>query len=131
MNTKKTVYEKLFTEKVELAKHEVELALRDDIITGFQKYLGQVDGAVKAANKAENMIIEAYNQYATLAGFANGTLRDVDVMKVKAKELGLTLDPDMTGIEKKLKDDVKKVMASANSIKTLASTLSAIKTSTK
>ena len=27
MNTKKTVYDKLFTEKVELAKHEVELAM--------------------------------------------------------------------------------------------------------
>jgi uncharacterized coiled-coil DUF342 family protein len=31
MNTRKTVYEKLFTEKVELAKHEVELGLMDDI----------------------------------------------------------------------------------------------------
>jgi hypothetical protein len=27
MNTRKTIYDKLFTEKVELAKHEVELAL--------------------------------------------------------------------------------------------------------
>jgi hypothetical protein len=26
MNTRKTIYDKLFTEKVELAKHEVELA---------------------------------------------------------------------------------------------------------
>jgi hypothetical protein len=31
MNTRKTIYDKLFTEKVELAKHEVELALIDDL----------------------------------------------------------------------------------------------------
>lgn len=31
MNTRKTVYNKLFTEKTELAKHEVELALIDDL----------------------------------------------------------------------------------------------------
>lgn len=31
MNTRKTVYNKLFTEKTELAKHEVELGLVDDL----------------------------------------------------------------------------------------------------
>jgi hypothetical protein len=31
MNTRKTIYDKLFTEKVELAKHEVELGLVDDV----------------------------------------------------------------------------------------------------
>ena len=31
MNTRKTVYNKLFTEKVELAKHEVELAVIEDL----------------------------------------------------------------------------------------------------
>jgi hypothetical protein len=30
MNTRKTVYNKLFTEKVELAKHEVELGMIQD-----------------------------------------------------------------------------------------------------
>ena len=39
MNTRKTVYNKLFTEKVELAKHEVELAVIEDLnnigITSF------------------------------------------------------------------------------------------------
>jgi hypothetical protein len=30
MNTRKTIYDKLFTEKVELAKHEVDLSLADD-----------------------------------------------------------------------------------------------------
>ena len=31
MNTRKTIYDKLFTEKVDLAKHEVNLGLADDI----------------------------------------------------------------------------------------------------
>ena len=31
MNTRKTIYDKLFTEKVELAKHEVELGAAQDL----------------------------------------------------------------------------------------------------
>ena len=39
MNTRKTVYNKLFTEKVELAKHEVELALIDDLNKVVSEYI--------------------------------------------------------------------------------------------
>ena len=42
MNTRKTVYNKLFTEKVELAKHEVELAIIDDINQLIKVYESKV-----------------------------------------------------------------------------------------
>lgn len=131
MNTRKTVYEKLFTEKTELAKHEVNLALRDDIISGFQKYLAQRDTAKKAINKAENAIIDAYNNYAALAGAANTTLSDVNVLRTKAKELGIEIDPDMTGIEKRMKDELKILKPNASAIQNTAKTLSDIKSSIK
>lgn len=115
----------------ELESHEVELGLRDDIISGFQKYLGQRDTAKKAINKAENAIIEAYNNYASLAGAANATLSDVNVLRTKAKELGIEIDPDMTGIEKRMKDELKILKPNASAIQNTAKTLSDIKASIK
>jgi hypothetical protein len=39
MNTRKTIYDKLFTEKVELAKHEVQLASIDEIQNKYSQLL--------------------------------------------------------------------------------------------
>ena len=50
MNTRKTIYSKLFTEKVELAKHEVELALIDD----FRKLLSTATADYKEFSDAYN-----------------------------------------------------------------------------
>ena len=52
MNTKKTVYEKLFTEKVELAKHEVELA--------------NINQLVQEIDKSEKLLSEFNNLYAQI-----------------------------------------------------------------
>jgi hypothetical protein len=38
MNTRKTIYDKLFTEKVELAKHEVQLAIADKLKVELKNY---------------------------------------------------------------------------------------------
>lgn len=118
-------------DKVELAKHKVELALRDDIIAGFQKYLGQRDAAKKAISKAENAVIDAYNNYAALAGAANATLGDLNTLKTKSKELGIDLDPDMTGIEKKMKDELKVLKPNATAIQNTAKGLADIRVSIK
>jgi len=59
MNTRKTVYEKLFTEKVELAKHEVELGVLQDIEKemsianqGIFKSIDLAKSALKPAQEA-------------------------------------------------------------------------------
>ena len=130
MNTLKTVYSKLFKEETtNLASHEVELALRDDIIASFQKYLGQRDVAKKVLNKAENAIIEAYNNYSAIAAFGNATLKDMEALKAKAKEIGLGLDPQMESVEKKVKSEIKGYMNNAKAIGDLAKTMSNYKTS--
>jgi len=118
-------------EEVKLANHRVELGLRDDIIAGFQKYLGQRDAAKKAISKAENVVIDAYNNYAALAGAANATLGDLNTLKAKAKELGIDLDPDMTGIEKKMKDELKVLKPNAAAIQNTAKGLADIRVSIK
>jgi hypothetical protein len=118
-------------QETKLASHKVELALRDDIIGGFQKYLGQRDAAAKAISKAEDAVINAYNNYAALAGAANATLGDLNTLKTKAKELGIDLDPDMTGIEKKMKDELKVLKPNAAAIQNTAKGLSAIRMSIK
>jgi hypothetical protein len=129
MNTLKTVFGKLFKEETQLASHEVELALRDDIIASFQKYLGQRDVAKKVLNKAENAIIEAYNNYSAIAAFGNATLQDMEALKAKAKEIGLGLDPQMESVEKKVKSEIKGYVNNAKAIGDLAKTMSNYKTS--
>ena len=50
MNTRKTVYDKLFTEKVELAKHEVELASIDEL----KKLVDNSEAILKTYNTSAN-----------------------------------------------------------------------------
>ena len=54
MNTRKTVYNKLFTEKTELAKHEVELAVVDDIA----KILNDANAILKTL-QADKLVLQA------------------------------------------------------------------------
>ena len=54
MNTRKTVYNKLFTEKVELAKHEVKLTALDDL----RKATAEAEESVVAFNKTNKTLIE-------------------------------------------------------------------------
>ncbi len=89
MNTKKTVYNKLFTEKVELEKHEVELGLLDDVkklndlteseakkfVDTFKKIFSELDTTINAGEK-----------YYQNASKYESLLSEVDK---KSKELGL------------------------------------------
>jgi hypothetical protein len=79
MNTKKTIYSKLFTEKVELAKHEIELAtiklLEDDAVR-----------MKKGLDRLKALRIEMKKTYLDSIDGAN---TNWGVFKQKAKELGL------------------------------------------
>lgn len=132
MTQEEKIISKIYNaKKVELGTHKVELGLRDDIISNFQKYLGQRDVAKKAISKAENAVIDAYNNYAALAGSANATIGELSTLKAKAKELGIELDPDMTGIEKKMKDELKIIKPNATAIQNSAKVLADIRVSIK
>lgn len=65
MNTRKTVYNKLFTEKTELAKHEVELESVDDLQKQqikAAKELEVANGLAKGLAASIDKVFQAYRQ---------------------------------------------------------------------
>ena len=82
MNTRKTVYNKLFTEKVELAKHEVELStiklLEDD--------------AVRMKKGLDRLKVLRQEMKKVYLDSIDGANTNWGTFKQKAKELGLNPD---------------------------------------
>jgi hypothetical protein len=89
MNTRKTVYNKLFTEKTELAKHEVELALADEIKASLTAYKGLKDGVDKAKNSAKNSFIKYIDSVRVAYQNSKNSVDLITQLEAKAKELGL------------------------------------------
>ena len=92
MNTRKTVYNKLFTEKTELAKHEVELgsmqSLESDIV--------EMQYGIKKIKELKKEIKATYEK-------ALGKIdTDLSEYENKSKEVGL--EPEKVESFKKLKD---------------------------
>jgi len=98
MNTRKTVYNKLFTEKVELAKHEVELGAAQDLekelvnIVNLQNPISQnidrltnLDASLKAEKKLANENLAKLNSSYTSAVALH------DKLKKMQGELGINL----------------------------------------
>lgn len=91
MNTRKTVYNKLFTEKTELAKHEVELANYD-----FSQYNKQADILFNSYKqdytKNINLAKTALDSYAKkLYDLTIEMNKEFQDFNIKAKELGLSV----------------------------------------
>ena len=102
MNTRKTIYDKLFTEKVELAKHEVELGLIDDIQKEYTKYAksqlagnSQTDAVSIAAKKAINSYEQAIKDYGLI-------IQQINFVKKQAADLGVALPASVNSIDKEV-----------------------------
>jgi histidinol phosphatase-like enzyme len=102
MNTRKTIYDKLFTEKVELAKHEVELGLIDDIQKEYTKYAksqlagnSQTDAVSQAAKKAINSYEQAIKDYGLI-------IQQINYIKKQATDLGVALPASVNSIDKEV-----------------------------
>jgi hypothetical protein len=89
MNTKKTVYNKLFTEKVELAKHEVELGLQDDL----KQSISFLQKASDAINLSIKGFEDAYKKMQTENKGAKSILETqaklINKIEATAKDLGI------------------------------------------
>jgi hypothetical protein len=108
MNTRKTVYNKLFKEETQLAKHEVDLSLVDDIKAVSKKYMPlwakansdyasaivNLKAALEVVNQAEQLIIKG---------------------QVQVKELGLT-DTFFTSQMDSIKEEKNKVTSLLNKL---------------
>ena len=106
MNTRKTIYDKLFTEKVELAKHEVELASIDEIQNRYSELFKNHFG------KADTLISQAKNELRTFIKEMEGLSKEgVDIAK-KAKDLGINVEsiPNYNDVMKRIARDKNQAM---------------------
>lgn len=140
MNTRKTVYDKLFKEETQLAKHEVELALVDDLAKLLVR-MKAIDGALmksvqktvnnlQAFSKVQNDLKDGYMTAIADRDDANADIKEALVLVEKigkqARELGLNPN-DVKGTQDVVKitaniedtidtldkneEDVKKILA--------------------
>lgn len=89
MNTKKTIYDKLFTEKVELAKHEVELGLVDTIESDVLANGKSADIARPLIRQASESLSKAYENLLNIKKRNESIIKNSEVFKAKLKELGI------------------------------------------
>lgn len=102
MNTRKTVYNKLFKEETKLATHEVELFKVEDTIKLYNKGLEDL----KAADSIKSQLAQAYSK-ALIVLEMNVPAQFEDSIK-KLLELGIT---DKANELKQLKDNSLKKAA--------------------
>jgi len=102
MNTRKTVYNKLFKEETQLAKHEIELAIADDLKNAIS-FLIKANDAVNLSIKGYE---DAYKKMQTESKGAKSVLATqaklINQVESMAKELGInpTSIPNYNDINK-------------------------------
>jgi hypothetical protein len=122
MNTRKTVYNKLFKEETQLAKHEVELALNTDVDKAVNDYYNTSNTAYSKSTGAINSLREALavhnKSYEITKQF------DVLLKKINdtAKELGIS--PNEWQIYKDLNIAIKEKNRTLENIKSLEKAIS-------
>ena len=102
MNTRKTVYNKLFKEETKLATHEVELGLVEDIQKEYTKYAksqltgnSQTDAVSEAAKKAINSYEQAIKDYGLI-------IQQINYIKKQVADLGVPLPASVNSIDKEI-----------------------------
>ena len=96
MNTLKTIYDKLG--KTELAKHEVDLSLADDLIKFYKDNAADSNKASLLVDKLLQDTRIALNMYKEVEAGTNVLLSNISKYQIKAKELGLDLPKEITSI---------------------------------
>ena len=136
MNTRKTIYDKLFTEKVELAKHEIELGLVDDLKASISK-VSSLDSIVNTmssnADKTNKLFINALAQKEIILKNYNDNRKTFEklnkelnllfkTINTQAKDLGININ-DLPVYKDfiKAKDDIKLLDNKTQSAWTLVS----------
>jgi len=92
MNTRKTVYNKLFKEETQLAKHEVELALIDDFKKLKSETILAQDEALVSFNSLKSILIKTDNFIKKYLQLSIQLSNIKDELNSKYKELGLNFE---------------------------------------
>ncbi len=99
MNTRKTVYNKLFKEETQLAKHEVDLALVDDIQKLQVTANKSEENALAEYKKGLSTLQNAAKLYLAARDNANLVLKEITKAQVMSNELGIKLPNNIVALE--------------------------------
>ena len=89
MNTLKTIYDKIG--KTDLAKHEVNLSLVDDLIKKFEVVKTTESKIISEIRKAGVIVDKGEQDFRNLLKFLDNMEKDADVLLKQAKDLGVEL----------------------------------------
>ena len=97
MNTRKTVYNKLFTEKVELAKHEVELGSIDNLNKVLEEIKGAGRNVAATGRKSVSALVNTTLPIIdTTRKKIEQARKDYDLISKQAKDLGVEIPANVT-----------------------------------
>jgi archaellum component FlaC len=132
MNTTKSVYNKLFKEETQLASHEVELSIKDDVDTALNQIYDAYDKTDKGITKFYNELFAAKKTYETAQTEISNLFnkeKALQDLKVKMLNMGKELGIDVTGAPfyKELLAALKRMEDIKSEIKTAEQTYKGIK----
>jgi len=93
MNTLQNVYNKL-SDKTELAKHEVELSLLDDIKKSENNLLDGINSVVKERAIIESTKIKMGQEIDKVKFLVDNLEKNLNKFNAQAKDLGITQKPN-------------------------------------
>ena len=97
MNTRKTVYNKLFSEKVELAKHEVELGSIDNLNKVLEEIKGAGRNVAATGRKSVSALVNTTLPIIdTTRKKIEQARKDYDLILKQAKDLGIEIPPNIS-----------------------------------
>jgi archaellum component FlaC len=132
MNTQKSIYNKLFKEETQLASHEVELSIKDDVDTALNQIYDAYDKTDKGITKFYNELFAAKKTYETAQTEISNLFnkeKALQDLKVKMLNMGKELGIDVTGAPfyKELLAALKRMEDIKSEIKTAEQTYKGIK----
>ena len=102
MNTRKTVYNKLFTEKTELSTHEIKLGLVDDFNKLTNSFFTSSQKFETSIQKIETSIKEMQAQYVEHVKTLSALDNEYQKIRKSALDLGVEVPTDIVNNYKKV-----------------------------
>jgi hypothetical protein len=97
MNTRKTVYNKLFSENTELAKHEVELGSIDNLNKVLEEIKGAGRNVAATGRKSVSALVNTTLPIIdTTRKKIEQARKDYDLILKQAKDLGIEIPPNIS-----------------------------------
>lgn len=108
MNTRKTIYEKLFkNDETKLATHEVELAIADDVKKAYANAITARKKSFDEYQKLKPLVANALKMQLDLQKANQDAIPLFDTYEKAVKELGLELPKEIVQQKQNIQDGLK------------------------